>query len=420
MRIRRWWMLLIFCLPAVLGACDATNAIIPGYSPQQLRDAYGVTPLYNKGYTGKGQTIAVIDSFGSPTLQQDMDTFCSQYGLPKTTLQILSPLGTVPFDNTNQEMTSWVGETSLDVEMIHAIAPDAKIVVMTSPVDETEGTVGLPQFLQLEQYVVSHHLANIVSQSWGASEYTLKDSASQQQVQQWDSFFHQATTQDGVTFVAGSGDNGVTDAANIFTDPSQEQFVDAPTTSFPHDDPWVTSVGGTTLTVNNDGSVQETAWNSNNGASGGGFSAFFSEPTYQQQLSSSVQNELNDRRGVPDVSADADPSTGLGAYDSIDHWFITGGTSASTPIWAALAAIANQMAGHPLGAINSALYQIGASSKYAQDFRDITSGNNSFSGGGVSVQGYEATQGWDPVTGLGSPIANHLLPDLIAAISGGA
>jgi subtilase family serine protease len=207
----------------------------------------------------------------------------------------------------------------------------------------------------------------------------------------------------------------VTDAANVFTNQSQEQFVNAPTSSFPNDDPWVTSVGGTTLTINSDGSADETAWNSNGGASGGGFSAFFSEPSYQQQLPSSVQSQMNNRRGLPDVAASADPAAGLGTYDSIDGWFIAGGTSAATPVWAALTAIADQMAGHSLGSVNPALYSVATSSKYAQDFRDVTSGNNSFSGGGVTVQGYNAATGWDPVTGLGAPIADHLLPDLIAA-----
>jgi subtilase family serine protease len=106
----------------------------------------------------------------------------------------------------------------------------------------------------------------------------------------------------------------------------------------------------------------------------------------------------------------------MAAYDSLDKWFITGGTSASSPVWAALAAIADQMAGRALGYLNPALYQIGISSNYAQDFRDVTTGNNSFSGRGASVQGYSAGPGWDPVTGLGEPLADQLLPDLIARV----
>ncbi len=157
---------------------------------------------------------------------------------------------------------------------------------------------------------------------------------------------------------------------------------------------------------------QETAWS----MSGGGFSSFFSSPSYQQSLSASVQNQLKNRRGVPDVAGDADPSTGLAFYSSDGGWNLTGGTSASAPLWAAFMAIANQMAGYPLGFINAALYKLVASSAYAQDFHDITVGNNSISNSQVQVQGYPAVPGWDPVTGLGTPVLDKLLPDLIAAL----
>ena len=140
------------------------------YTPQQIRDAYGITSLYNKGYRGQGQTVVIIDSYGSPTLQQDLAVFDKQYGLPAVKLKVLAPIGTVQFDPGDKEMTGWQGETTLDVEMVHAVAPEASIVVLTSPVDETEGVAGLPEFLKLEQYAVSHHLGSVVSQSWAASE----------------------------------------------------------------------------------------------------------------------------------------------------------------------------------------------------------------------------------------------------------
>ena len=156
-------------------------------------------------------------------------------------------------------------------------------------------------------------------------------------------------------------------------------------------------------------------WNSNGGGSGGGFSDFFATPSFQKTLPSSVQSELQNRRGVPDVAGDADPLTGLAFYQD-GAWMLTGGTSASAPLWAALIAVANQMAGHSLGFINPALYKMAMTSHYAQDFRDITVGNNDVNYKGVSVQGYPAVQGWDPVTGLGTPNAEQLLPDLIAAM----
>ena len=380
------------------------------YTPQQLRDAYGITPLYNQGYRGQGQTVVIIDSYGSPSLQQDLAVFDQQYGLPPVKLQVLAPLGTVPFNSGNHEMTGWQGETTLDVEMVHAIAPEASIVVLTSPVDETEGVAGLPEFLRLEQYAVSHHLGTIVSQSWAASEVSLNDAAGQAEIAKWDAFFQQATEQQGMTFFGSSGDNGATD----YTDASLSSYSSVPTTSFPGDNPWVTSIGGTKLT-NDGGSYQEVVWNSNGGASGGGFSQFYSTPAFQQGLPGSAQSQLDKRRGVPDVSAAADPETGLAIYIA-GQWTLSGGTSAGSPLWAGLMAIANQVAGRPLGYINPALYKIAGSTQYSSAFRDVTSGNNSFRGGGVQVQGYQAGPGWDATTGLGSPNAEKLIPLLIQNI----
>ncbi len=389
--------------------CVAPSEAQQGYAPDDLRAAYGVTPLIQQGYTGKGQTVVVIESFGDPTIQQDVSTFDQAFCLPKANVTVMSPIGTTPFDNTNNDMVGWAGETSLDVELIHAIAPDANIVVMTSPVSETEGTIGLPEFRQIEQYAVDHKLGNVISQSFGASEVTLADSAGQAELAKWTTFFQQATTQNGITFTASSGDEGATDYANL----DATQISTVATTSFPTDEPWVLSTGGTTLHANGS-SARETAWN----GSGGGFSKFFAEPAFQQSLPSSVQSQLSNQRGVPDVSADSDPYTGMSFFCSVcGGWNVTGGTSAAAPTWAAMIAIADQMAGHGLGYLNTALYQIAASSAGQADFRDITSGNNTYDQGGVSVPGYDAVPGWDPVTGLGSPIANKLLPDLIAALA---
>jgi subtilase family serine protease len=381
------------------------------YTPYQLRVAYGVEALTEKGFTGKGQTVVDIVSFGSPTLQQDMDVFDKQFGLPPINIQIINPLGTKPFDPTNKDMAGWAGETTLDVQIIHAIAPDAGIVVLTSPVSETEGIIGLPEFLQLEQYAIDHQLGSIISQSWGASEVTLKDAAGKQEVQKWDAFYQKATTQQGMTFLSSSGDNGATDYINL----QATKLSPIATTSFPADEPWVTSVGGTTVTRNG-ARIEETAWNSGGGGSGGGFSDFFAEPSFQKTLPSSVQNELQNRRGVPDVAGAADPLTGLAFYQN-GVWSLAGGTSASAPLWGALIAVANQMAGHPLGFINLALYKVAMSSQHSQDFHDITVGNNNVDYKGVTVTGYAAVQGWDPVTGSGTPNAEKLLPDLIATMN---
>ncbi len=375
-------------------------------TPRQMREAYGVQSLYEKGFTGKGQTVVVIESFGSPTLQQDMDLFDRQYGLPAIKLQIMSPLGTKPFDQNDNDMVGWAYETSEDVQIIHAIAPDAGIVVMTSPVSETEGTIGLPEFLQLEQQAVNQHLGTVVSQSFGASEVTLTDSQGQAELARWNTFYQQATTQQGITFFSSSGDSGATD----YQDLNATVLSPTATTSFPADSPWVTSVGGTRIIPQQGGaSFTETAWPD----SGGGFSSFYAEPPQQQTLPQAVQQQLNGRRGVPDVSSSADVNIGPGVY-VFGQLVVGNGTSAGSPLWAGLMAVAGQMAGHPLGYISPTLYQLAASG-HTGDFRDITTGNNSVHRGGVNVQGYPAVTGWDPVTGLGSPIAEKLLPDLIAA-----
>src|SRR5437667_3633137 len=263
-------------------------------TPYDMRVAYSVQSLLERGFTGKGQTIVDIVSFGSPTLQQDMDAFDQQFGLPPIKIQIMNPLGPPKaFDPSNKDMTGWAIETTLVVQIIHAIAPDAGIVVLTSPISETEGTIGLPQFLKLEQYALDHHLGSIVSQSWGASEVTLKDAAGQQEIHKWDAFFQKATTQQGMTFLSSSGDNGATD----YIDLQATKLSPTATTSFPADEPWVTSAGGTSM-IRNGTTIQEKVWNSNGGGSGGGFSDFFTAPAFQKALPASAQSLLKNRRGV--------------------------------------------------------------------------------------------------------------------------
>ncbi len=372
-------------------------------TPHALRVAYGVESLYQQGFTGKGQTIIDIVSFGSPTLRQDMDVFDNQFGLPAVNLDIISPIHEAEYD-PRKDKGGWAGETTLDVQIFHAIAPDAKIVVLTSPVAETEGTIGLPEFRQLLHYTLDHKLGNIVSQSWGASELTLQDATSQQELALWNTIFENATLHQGITFFASSGDNGSTDYADL----AGKRLATVPTTSFPADSPWVTSVGGTTVQRNGIG-YTEQGWDH----SGGGFSRFYKTPSYQQNESQAVESQLANRRGVPDVAGDANPSTGMAIYVN-GAWTIAGGTSASAPLWAGIAAVGNQLAGHPLSLLNPTLYKISGTDKYAQDFRDITQGNNT--NPDTTVPGYPAVSGWDPVTGLGSPVADKLLPDLIQAI----
>ena len=147
-------------------------------------------------------------------------------------------------------------------------------------------------------------------------------------------------------------------------------------------------------------------------------SQFFTEPDFQKSLPQAMQAQLSGHRGLPDIAADANPRTAMILY--IDgNWVQIGGTSASTPLWAGIIAIADQMAGHPLGFINPGIYKIAAQNA-GKDFRDITVGNNSVNTGTIQVQGFDAVPGWDAVTGWGTPQASQLIPDLITALKQGA
>lgn len=383
----------------------------PCYSPQEIRAAYDVTPLLNAGYTGKGQSIVIIDSFGSPTIAQDLHTFDVGYGLPDPpSLKVLSPLGTVPFDPNNSDQAGWAFETTLDVEWAHALAPDANIVLMTSPVSETQGTQGLPEFLFLEQYAVKAHLGRIISQSWGTTENTLFTGSGRLALNQFESFYKSAAKQN-ITVLASAGDNG---PANPDVNGTIYPF---PTVGFPASSPYVTAVGGTSLFADTNGNYQsETVWDEvaqQAGATGGGISQLFKEPDYQQDtLPQSDQKLLNGHRGLPDISYNADPITAILVYLSFipgqAGYYGIGGTSEGSPQWAGIIADANQYAGHPLGFLNPALYKLGHSKDASRSYHDTTVGTNSYGG----ITGYAATSGWDAATGWGTPKASTLVKEL--------
>jgi subtilase family serine protease len=217
-----------------------------------------------------------------------------------------------------------------------------------------------------------------------------------------------------VTVVAGAGDTGPAGAPCTVT---QQAYMPVREVSLSASDPLVLAVGGTSLTASHKTGayVGETAWGLPYGtpgstfqASGGGFSHLFSRPAYQDGVSGTGAT-----RGVPDVSADASGHTGMALVISDgSHYTIrnSGGTSASTPFWAGLIALADQLAGHRLGFVNPALYRIARSPCYHHAFHDITTGNNTVSFPPKTITGYQAVPGWDPVTGLGSPNARVLVP----------
>jgi subtilase family serine protease len=366
-----------------------------------MRKAYGVDALTEAGFVGKGETIVIIDSYGSPTIREDLKAFDKGYGLPDPpSFKILAPLGTVPFDPNNPTQVNWAFEATLDVEWVHAMAPGAAIVLMTSPVAETEGVQGLPQFLALEKYAVDHQLGNVISQSWGATENTLFDAAGRQIVAQMEDFYKYASTQ-RVTVLASAGDSG---SSNVKLD--GVTLYPYPTVGYPASSPWVTAVGGTSLYASTEGQYSyEFVWNEQGGAGGGGISQLFDEPDYQvASLPAGVSQQLGGQRGLPDVSYNADPYTGILIYLSFlgpenAGYYDIGGTSEGSPHWAGIVADLDQFARQPLGFLNPALYAVGGLGQFGKYGRDITVGGNSLN----NVPGYYAGPGWDPASGWGTP-----------------
>jgi subtilase family serine protease len=387
--------------PPTDAECRSSLYPSPCYSPNEMRKAYGVDSLIDAGIVGEGQTIVIIDSYGTPTIGADLKAFDKAYGLPDPpSFKVLSPLGTVPFDPNNSDMVGWAFEATLDVEWAHAMAPGASIILLTSPVSETEGVQGLPEFLALEKYAVDHHLGNIISQSWGATENTLFDSAGQKLVKDFESFYKYASTQ-RVTVLASSGDSG---SSNVELDGVTSYTF--PTVGYPASSPWVTAVGGTSLYASTSGRYSyELVWNEQGGASGGGISQIFQEPDYQvASLPSSMNSQLGGKRGLPDISYNADPYTGILIYLSFlgaDNagYYAIGGTSEGSPQWAGIVADLNQYARQPLGFLNPALYSVGGLGLFQKYGHDITNGGNGLN----NVAGYYAGPGWDLTTGWGTP-----------------
>jgi len=395
------------------------------YQPGQLRTAYHLPALYAAKITGNGETIAIVDSFGSPTIKSDLATFDRQFGYPAPpTFRIITPAGTIPaFDPNNGDMAGWAGETTLDVEYAHALAPGASILLVETPVSETEGVTGFPQIVAAEEYVIKHGLAQVISQSFGATEETF---ASPAQLKNLRSAYVDAAKHH-VTVLAASGDAGATD----FTS-NQSDYYTHRVTSWPDSDPDVTAVGGTRL-VQSGTSYTSVAWNDTYNkafhqvwgssdptpfASGGGRSVVFARPAWQNAVKAVTLGS----RGVPDISMSAACNGAVNVYSSYQPgaagWSLTCGTSEATPEFAAIVALAYQVAGprHPLGVINPTLYALAA--KHAPGLVDVTSGNNnvSFYQGTATtlktVTGFPARKGYDLVTGLGTVNAASFVYEL--------
>jgi subtilase family serine protease len=416
--------------PLTTAQCTAQFQIAC-YAPVQIQRAYDLPALFADGTEGQGQTVAIVDSFGSPTIQHDLNVFDQTFALPTPKLTIIQPAGAVPpYDPHNADRVGWAGETDLDVEWAHAMAPKANILLVETPTSENEGISGFPEIVTAEKFVIDNHLAAVISQSFSATEETFPSKESLLALR---SAYEDAAAK-GVTVLTAAGDSGATDATvgtGNFT---------VPVTSWPGSDPLVTGVGGTELSLDAQGNhtAPDVVWNDtfdvptqqyifgDNGpnalAGGGGRSIVFPRPDYQFP----VANVVGAQRGVPDISMSGACNGSVNVFQSFGGqpagWYPTCGTSEATPLFAGIVALAAQRAGHPLGLINPALYFM--SQAHAAGIVDVTKGDNtvSFTQGGklVTVTGFSARRGYDLASGVGTIDARLFVPELASSVDHGS
>jgi subtilase family serine protease/cbb3-type cytochrome oxidase subunit 3 len=324
-------------------------AAFSGYTPSEIRNAYGLT---NISLDGTGETIAIIDAFTVPTVLADFATFDSTFKIGTPNNLTVVPLG-------QQSNDDWGLETNLDVQWVHAIAPGAKILLVQA------ADASIPSFTQAIDYAVAHG-ATVISMSWGTSEFVTEAA------------YDKHLSSDNVIFTASAGDVGGE-------------------TNWPSVSSNVISVGGTTLDLSTDGVyVKETGWS----GGGGGPSVYVTLPAWQQTYG------LKGNRQTPDISCIADPLTGVPVYNSFGYmgekgWFQVGGTSLSSPLMAGMITLANQgrtaigKANLTNVAFQNYLYgTLGVTPDYSSSFNDITIGK---------AGAFSCTTGYDNITGLGTP-----------------
>jgi kumamolisin len=348
----------------------ASAAAAPSsYTPPQIAQAY----KFPANASGAGQTIGIIE-LGGGYRQADLTAYFKTLGLPAPSI---TAVGVSGGKNSPSTPSSADGEVMLDIEVAASVAPGAKVAVYFTP-NTSKG------FIDAITTAV-HDAANkpsVISISWGGPESTW----SQQTMMAIDAACQSAAAL-GVTIAVAAGDNGSTDGAN------------GNNVDFPASSPHVLSCGGTKLNANGATIVSEVVWNeltNKDGATGGGVSNVFALPSWQANSQVPAPSVSAGGRGVPDVAGDADPNTGY-TIRVDGKTMVLGGTSAVAPLWAGLAAVANQQLGTQVGFIQPAIY----AAKAASAFNDITQGNNG---------AFSAGPGWDACTGLGSPNATKLIP----------
>jgi subtilase family serine protease len=342
---------------------DITNTALghrppQGYQPSEVRTAYGLNAVYGAGLYGAGQTIVIVDAFGSSTIAQDAEVFSKTYGLPHITpanFQIVKAPGIS--NNPHGVAIGWDVETTLDVEWSHAIAPGANIALVLA-IDNNSLDEAI-------NYAVVHHLGNVISNSWGSPE-ALGNPARFNR----DTRILEMAAAQGIDVNFSTGDSGDFSTDLGFT-----------TVSFPASSPFATAVGGTSLALNSDNSILfQTGWGTNMtriaesvsfgsppvvpplkgffGGSGGGASGVFPRPSFQSSLSVS-----GNTRVLPDISWLADPFTGVEIMMTVSGQLTVstiGGTSLACPMFSALMAIASEKAGHGLGQAAQLVYSLPA------------------------------------------------------------
>jgi subtilase family serine protease len=399
--------------PGVHNGKASPSAPVGALTPEQLRAAYDLAPLYKKHIDGAKQTIVIVDSFGSPTIASDLAHFDKYFGLPAPpSFRVIQPAGKVPaYHASNSNRAGWASETTLDVEWSHVMAPGASIVLVETPTSENEGTTGFPQIVTAEKYALRHKLGQVISQSFAATEQTFSRKSDYAAIRNLRGAYQLAHS-DHVTVLSATGDNGVTSDKYNMVD-----LYTTPAVSWPATDPLVTAIGGTQLNLRAGGARKspDVAWSD----SGGGRSIVFGRPSYQ----GAVRGVTGRQRGVPDISMDASCSSSVAIYGSFygghsGKWSPICGTSLATPLFAGIVALAYQYAhqhgGHALGLINPAIYRIEAT--HEPGVIDITKGNNSqtVNNGGSPhrVRGFSAGRGYDLVTGVGTVNAAYFVPEL--------